>query len=98
MKVIEKVLTAEEKEVLHDLIDSKYWLVLKKLLDNDSSNILQQIAISNFDQEFFSSKGQLLQNERIKSELKRIHKDVEKKRKEKNAIASSSPVVTTSYF
>lgn len=83
MKVTEKVLNAEEKERLHDFMDSPYWLVFKKLLDNDSNNLLQQIAVSNFDQEFFSSKGQLLQNERIKSELKRIYKDVEKKKKEK---------------
>ncbi|MFA5037174.1 MAG: hypothetical protein WC479_08375 [Candidatus Izemoplasmatales bacterium] len=84
MKVTEKVLNAEEKERLHDFMDSPYWLVFKKLLDNDSSNLLQQIAVSNFDQEFFSSKGQLLQNERIKSELKRIYKDVEKNKKNKN--------------
>jgi uncharacterized protein YdaU (DUF1376 family) len=83
MKVTEKVLNAEEKERLHDFMDSPYWLIFKKLLDNDSSNLLQQIAVSNFDQEFFSSKGQLLQNERIKSELRRIYKDVEKKKKEK---------------
>jgi len=85
MKISKKVLSKTEKELLSDFYAGQYWPILKKLLDNDELNIMKTAMMSNFDQEFYVQKGQLLHIERLKAELGRIHKDVDQAKKEKKA-------------
>jgi hypothetical protein len=82
---VRKFLSEEDKAILHDLYDSNYWPVFKKMLANDQLNIMQAGMSSNFDQEFYVNKGQLLHIERLKTEMSRIFKEIENKNKERNA-------------
>jgi len=85
MRVVKKFLTSTDKEKLHDFFQSSYWDVFKKYLKNSDVNIMVETMTKNFGEEFHFNKGQIYRSEVIKSDLARIHKEVEKERKEKNA-------------
>ena len=75
---MKKILTPTEKEVLHDMYDTKYWTVFKKYLIAENQNLLTVIAGSSFNDEFHFNKGKLERSRMITRFMESNYKSVEK--------------------